>query len=360
MKIFVLSADFTPNSPAWMNIFWPHYNAIAESAPTVHLCTPQNIVGKGPLPKLDLKRQNRAYGRQLREQVLSELDPNGPNILLVWALRSRDIDRAALLEPIWDKFSHHVLAVVDNLKPDHVHNHVQGRYDKITCFCGDLAGDFEKMTGTETLYSPPHTDTLTFHNATPYRPIDLLIVGRRNPDVYYPMHRHFNMAGRNRFSLDFVSRTRNTRYTSEEEFRLLATTYAKAKTAFCFEPSKQPRFHSRSPLTERWVHAWTSGCTVIGTTPTGKGVAEASDWKDAMVDLPEDPNDAIEAAEAILSDEAGLAERRVRNVAEALRRHDTRHRLSRLLDALDLPRPDALTVGLENLKMQADTIEAGP
>ena len=166
--------------------------------------------------------------------------------------------------------------------------------------------------------------------------------------------------GQDRLSLDFVSRTRNTRYTSEEEFRLLAATYGKSKTAFCFDPSKLDRFHARSPLTERWVHAWTTGCTVIGTAPTGAGVAAASDWPEAMIDLPETPLEAIEATEAILSDEAGLARRRVRNVAEALRRHDTRHRLGQLLDDLDLPRPEALKAGIEALQSKADAIEADP
>ena len=359
MKIFVLSPDLTADSPPWINIFWPHYNAIASAVPTVHLSSPETLRGRGWLPKVDRWQQRRAHGRRLVDQVLSELDPGGPNILLVWALRGSDIERATMLDPVWERFSHHVLAVVDNLQAKHVATHAQGRYERVTCFCGDLTKDFETTTGIRSLHFPPHTDALNFHNATPYRPIDLFIVGRRDLELYPPIHRHFNAPGRDRLSLDFVSRTRNTRYDSEEEFRLLATTYAKAKAAFCFDPSKLSRFHSRSPLTERWVHAWTAGCTVIGTAPTGAGVAEASDWQDAMIDLPEGPGAAIEAIEALLSDEAGLAERRVRNVAEALRRHDTRHRLCALLDDFDLPRPEALTTGIEALKARADAIEAG-
>ena len=78
-----------------------------------------------------------------------------------------------------------------------------------------------------------------------------------------------------------------------------------------------------------------------------------------MIDLPLDLGAAIKGIEALLSDEAGLAERRVRNAAEALRRHDPRHRLCALLDDFDLPRPDALTTGIEALKARADAIEAG-
>ncbi len=359
MKIFVVSPDFTADSPAWINIFWPHFNAIASSVPTVHLSTPEPPEDQPGIPMINRWKRFRANRQRLVDQVLSELDPDGPNILLVWALRGSDIERAMMLDPVWERFSHHVLAVVDNLQPKHAAAHVQGRYERITCFCGDLTKEFEAKTEIPTLYFPPHTDALTFHNTTSYRPIDLFIVGRRNAGVYFPIHHHFNAPGQDRLSLDFVSRTRNTRYTSEEEFRLLATTYGKSKTAFCFDPSRLDRFHERSPLTERWVHAWISGCTVIGTAPTGTGVAEASNWPEAMIDLPEDPDAAIEATAAILSDEAGLARRRVRNVAEALRRHDTRHRLGQLLDDLDLPRPKALTAGIDQLHSQADALLAG-
>lgn len=358
MKIFVVSPDFTAESPAWINIFWPHYNAIASAVTTVHLSSPEPPENQPGLAALNRWKRKRTHGRRLVDRVLAELDPDGPNILLVWALRGSDIERAMMLDPVWERFDHHVLAVVDNLQPKHAASHVQGRYERITCFCGDLTRDFEETTEIRTLFFPPHTDALTFHNATPYRPIDLFLVGRRDAKVYFPIHRHFNAMGQDRLSLDFVSRTRNTRYTSEEEFRLLAATYGKSKAAFCFDPSKLDRFHARSPLTERWVHAWTSGCTVIGTAPTGRGVAEASGWPEAMIDLPDDAQAAIEATHAILSDEAGLERRRIRNVAEALRRHDTRHRLGQLLDDLNLPRPAALTAGIEALKNRADAIEA--
>ena len=327
--------------------------------PTVHLSTPEPPEDHPGIPWLNRWKRFRAHRQRLVDQVLSELDPDGPNILLVWALRGSDIERAMMLDPVWERFSHHVLAVVDNLQPKHAAAHVKGRYERITCFCGDLTKDFEETTEIPTLFFPPHTDALTFHNPAPYRPIDLFIVGRRDAGVYFPMHQHFNAPGQNRLSLDFVSRTRNTRYTSNEEFRLLTATYGKSKTAFCFDPSKLGRFHARSPLTERWVHAWTCGCTVIGTAPTGTGVTEASDWPEAMIDLPSDPEEAIEATTAILSDENALAKRRIRNVAEALRRHDTRHRLCQLLGDLDLPRPEALTTGIATLKARADALLAG-
>ncbi len=359
MKIFILSSDFTSDSPTWINIFWPHYNAIAQSVPTVHLSMPHTLQGAGLVPGFDLWQLRRAHRKRLVDQVLAELDPDGQNVLLVWALRSQDCIDAELLDTVWDRFSHHILSIVDNIQPKHIRDHVQERYDQITSFCDDLARDLETLTGIPSLYFPPHTDTLTFHCPRPFRPIDLFVVGRRNKSLYPAIHRHFNESDRDRFSLDFVSRTRNTSYDSKEEFQLLMATYSRAKAAFCFDASHVPRFKGRSPLTERWVHAWTAGCTVIGSTPTGKGTSEQMDWQEAAIDLPDEPDTAIEMIKALLEDAEGLERRRLRNVTEAMRRHDTRLRLHRLLTELDLPIPEDLTAGLAKLENAASQLSYG-
>lgn len=360
MKIFILSADLSKDSPAWMNIFWPHYNAIAQSVPTVLLSSPDyRDENRTPVDRLKEWRQRAGHRSRLISDVLRQLDPQGPNLLIVWALRRRDIERARLLYSVWDKFSHKALSIVDNMSPEYAVDDIRGRYDLITCFCGDLAVKYEQRTSIPTLYFPPHTDTLTFHCVRPFRPVDLFVVGRRDRDVYPQIHRYFNEDGRDRFSLDFVSRTRNTSYDSEEEFRLLIATYSRSKAAFCFDASHVSRFKGRSPLTERWVHAWTAGCTVIGSTPTGKGTSEQMSWQEATIDLPGEPDTAIEMIEmieAILEDTEGLERRRLRNAAEAMRRHDTRLRLHWLLTELGLPIPQDLTDGLARLQDAADKL----
>lgn len=362
MKIFVLSAPLDGSGPVWMNIFWPHYAAIADSVPTA-LLTARDVSGLPPRKRLDWlkfwKPSPLGDGRDLQARALAEIDPDGPNILLVWALNRSDTERADLLAPVWDRFSHKVLSLVDNVEPEHVIDKVRGRYDLITSFCGDLAPAYEAATGTRTLFFPPHTDALRFHNTDAYRPIDLFVVGRRDKPVHRAAHQRFNVPGSGRLSVDHVSRSRNFSYTAEEDFRLLMAGYGRSKLAFCFEASAIDRFRGRSPLTERWPHAWAAGCTVIGSTPSGTGVAEATGWPEATIDISGDPETAIAEIEALLADEEGLAARRVRNVEEALRRHDTRHRLATLLDALDLPRPPGLVAGLQRLDRAAVAVRGG-
>lgn len=361
MKVFILTSALDGSGPVWMNIFWPHYAAIADSVPTELLTVPDMFEDTSRTRFDRLKFWKPAPfgdGSALRRQVLARLDDDGPNILIVWALLRRDIERADLLAPIWDRFSHRVLSIVDNIEPEYALDKVAGRYDLITSFCGDLARAYETAASTPAIFYPPHTDVLGFHVTGDYRPMDLFVVGRRDKALHTPLHKHFNAPGSGRLSVDHVSRMSNFSYSAEEDFRLLMAGYGRSKLAFCFEASGNVRFRSRSPLTERWPHAWAAGCTVIGSTPTGTGVAEAADWPEATIDLPAEPSAAIEMIEALLSDEAGLRTRRLRNVEEALRRHDTRHRLARLLDELSLTRPPGLVAGLERLAETAGSVRA--
>lgn len=383
MKVFILTQDLSASGQVWMNVFWPHYNAIAESVPTEIIAMP-NSVGEATwrrrLRRLlrfpaalmadDSEQKLRADGftssgiakfdaraaRAVIQKVKSQLDPSGPNILLVWALRYSDVARISRLLPIWGAFDYKILSIVDNLNLAHVQNMIAGRFDLITSFCGDLAREFGNATKLPTLYFPPHTDVLNFAEPGAYRPIDFFVVGRRNPDIHAPLHQHYNRPGSNRLSIDYVSRTLNFSYPREVEFQLLMSAYGRSKMAFCFEAGAVHRFKNRSPLTERWVHAWASGCSVIGTRPTGAGVDTAADWPEATIDLPADPDAARDLTDSLLADTAGLAERRLRNVEQAMRQHDTRLRLAQILDTLDVARPESLNDGLARLNTKADEL----
>jgi hypothetical protein len=256
---------------------------------------------------------------------------------------------------IWKDFDVRLLLVVDTVQPDHLRRSTLSRFDLILSHCADVAVEFTKSSGIPSMYFPPHSDVLNYHSLSDYRPIDLLLVGRRDPRRHTPIHRHFNVPGAQRLSLDFVTRTQTTPLPAEE-FELLISTYGRSNAAFCYEPSDIPRFRRRSPFTARWLHAWMSGCTVLGKAPTGTGTFEQMDWPDATIDLPDDPEASIEAVEEILNDEARLEKRRKRNVFEALRRHDTRRRLKSLLDELGVALPDPLVTELGRLDTYTDEV----
>jgi hypothetical protein len=357
MRLFILGPDLTATQPVWMNIFWPFYKAAAQSVPTTLLSVPnETSLHRRSSQWLSLNTHHRSLRRRLLQKVTDELNPNGGNILIVLALRPADVTLAKILDPVWGKFDHTVLKIVDALEPRHLPSTVLRKFDLVTCFCGNLAASYEKEAGLQSLYFPPHTDVLSYHSERSYRPVDLIVVGRRDWGSHLPLHHHFNAPNCERLFLDFVTRTKRPSLAADE-FQLLMSMYGRSKVAFCFEPSRNPRFAGRSPLTGRWIHAWAAGCTIIGSTPKGLGVDAQMDWPEATIELPSNPEDAIWFAEQLLEDEEGLARRRRRNVIEALRRHDTRLRLRDLLVHLGIPLPETLRAGLKRLNERASALE---
>ena len=356
MKLFILSDELSGNGPVWMNIFWPHYTAYASSVPTVLMDTPYQPPTHSRLKFfLQTRADRRAHGDRLCDLMRQEKTADGPNILIVWALNVRDIVRSQLLDPVWDEFDHKVLWILDTVNPDHVQTDDLQRFDKIASICGDIARDFEAKLNRPVLYMPPHTDVLTFGTTDGFRPLDMLVIGRRLRALYDPIHMHFNQPGQKRISADLMTRTVNFSGSAEEECKLLMAAYARAKISFCFEPSQShPRFRGYSPLTERWPHSWASGCTVVGKRPTGQGADEQMDWPESTLELPDAPDDAIAFIEKLLEDTVGLQRRRVVNFAEAARRHDSRYRLRKLLTELDVPLPGGLIDGLTRLDRVAN------
>jgi hypothetical protein len=357
MKLFLLTDNLSDGGPIWINILWPTVKVYSECFDVTLLEVPPNDAVRRPrgLAKLDTWRRMRRQGRSWDAQIRRDLDPSGPNVLLVWAASTNTVAWSRALEPVWPLFSHKVLQVLDTMQPEHVSKDDLAKFDLVTCFCRDLGDAYAAKTNQPTLFLPEHLDTLSFHCFGGFRPLDLLLVGRRDDRHHRPLYAHFNAPQRDRIFIDLVTRGQ-TAMTRQQEFRLLMSAHAKAAAAFCYETGDVPRFRGRSPLLSRWVHAWTSGCTVFGTRPRGGGTEELMDWPEATIELPADAKDAIELVEATLSDGKGMALRRYRNVLEAVRRHDTRYRVAQILGHLDLPLSAPLVTGLEQLDELAEQV----
>ena len=356
MKIFYVFDDFYSEGPVWLNVLWPQYKALTEVVDTVYIPKPAKERNTSRLARLlsrspVISRSNR----ELHEHIINNLDPVGPNVLLVLALRYQDIDWVRRLHPIWSAFTHTVLCLTDVFESRFMSPGVVQKFDLVTSYCEDLRGELTKTFNVPTLFLPSHTDVLNYHSAQSYRPIDLLLVGRRDKYLHPGLHQHFNARNRNRVFLDFVTRTQ-TPITVQNEFELLMATYSRSAAAFCYESSGMPRFLGRSPMTGRWVHAWASGCTVFGGKPRGLGVEKLVNWPESVIELPSQLSDAIEIIEETLANEQGLLERRYRNVTEALLRHDSRYRYRDILTALSLPLPSKMLDAIGLLEEKAQQI----
>jgi hypothetical protein len=210
-----------------MSIFWPHYQAYSQSVPTTFLPMPTPIDHRGVIRRrLNRVASWRTTTPEQVRRVREQLDERGPNILLVYALNSRNVEDSRLLDPVWELFDVRLLNLVDTVQPDHLPKGSVSRFDMILSFCPDLAAQFQRETGVQSVHYPPHCDVLAYHSIRENRPIDLILVGRRDPVRHAPLHRYFNAPERDRLFLDFVTRTQATPL-AEEEFGLLMATYSR-------------------------------------------------------------------------------------------------------------------------------------
>ena len=361
MKIHFLGRSLDGDGHVSRNNSSGHLEAIRSCVETAELSIPfevVNVVG-GPVKKIRARWSLRSVGRRLAERMESELGTPGPHVLLHTVLSGWDLRLIEHLGSIWNAFDHRVVNVIENIRPDHPVAPVLSRYDFMTCFCDDLRMKLEAAIRRPSLHWPSHTNVLAFASLQPRRPVDILQVGRRDRARFDRLDAHCRTATAGRpFLLDFTTRP-NPAFpdSGPVELERLMGAYARSKVAVCETAETTPRFEGRSPLTTRWVHGWAAGCTVVGTRPTGSGVAELIDWPESTLEWPDDPEMEIPFLESLLADEQGLRRRRHRNVAEALRRFDTRHRLASLLDALGIAKPDPLQAALDRLEVEARLAE---
>ena len=342
MKLFVLVDDLADAGPLWLNPVAAQLSLLGQMFDLTLLQIPAPEPAGHPLLLRARERlARRAKRAEWAAQVRAQHDPNGPNLLIVWAGQGRNLRWADALGPVWDLFSHHVLYVADAMRPEDVAPERLGRYELITSFCDDLRALYAGATPTPTLFLPPHLDTLRYASVSASRPIDLLLVGRRDDRWHRALQDHYGCGPGERLLIDYVSRGQ-TPQTRAQEMQMLMKTYARSAIALCYEPSENFRFRGLSPVLERWMHAWVSGCTIVGTRPRSAAAAPLMDWQGAMFDLPDMAPRAIDLIEALLDDPAGMALRRHRNRREAVARHDTRLRVAVLLDQLGLAYPQAL------------------
>ena len=360
MKIHFLSRSLHDNGRVFRNNSAAHLQACASVAEVSELGIPSDIADEVDTlgGKMQSLRKIREARPELIARIKEETSSPGPHILLHTVMSPWDLRVANRLAPVWDRFDHRIVNVIESLGPEVRGTEIMSRYDLLTCFCEDLRMELERAFGLSSLHWPAHTDVLGYASVGSDRPIDLLQVGRRDLAQYERIDTYCRSATDRPFLLDFSTRPNASHPSSAAvEFERLMNTYARAQVAFCETPATIPRFKGRGPLTARWVHGWTAGCTVIATRPMGSGVDALTDWPESMLEFPENPDDEIPFILDVLSDEEGLHRRRHRNVAEALRRHDTRHRLAALFDRLNLPRPERLKSTLESIESKAEAID---
>lgn len=359
MKVTFLFQDLEGPGPVWRNGFWPILSVFNQYTDVQFVTIRRESWASRSWIGLGKGIVARAQRTTLKR---TRLDSKKSTVRLRFgiALNQWMVDAISAVDHDLAYHTHSVLYVSENVEPYPTHLRTWRVHDLILCFCPELASIIEERTGVRTLYWPPHSDVLGLHSLRRARPIDLLVMGRTDTDFLFHLQDLMLDDRLPLTVLDYVTRPNEDRTRSaEKEFRLLCDMHSRARAVTCFEPSGLERYKGRSPLLGRWVYAWMSGTSVFGTAPLNPISQLEMDWPGAMFQLPSRQEDAVDLIRATLTDKPLMDAQSHRNVAEAMRRHDTRHRIVGLLRALGLEPSSKLVEDAERCIDLAERIEKG-
>ncbi len=106
---------------------------------------------------------------------------------------------------------------------------------------------------------------------------------------------------------------------------------------------------SNSLLTLRWFECSGAGCAVVGKRPSSPLLEKFMGWEDATIELPDDVNAGIDMIHRFLKDKDRLAVINQRNYLQNVALNDWSYRFKAMLDILELPTPEPLSVTLGKL-----------
>lgn len=120
--------------------------------------------------------------------------------------------------------------------------------------------------------------------------------------------------------------------------------------------STHPTSAKLSYIGPRWFESLAAGTVLVGRAPNSDDRFRLLNWKDATIDLPENPYLAPDVIEELLRDEERLREVSKRNLKEMYGGHDWRHRLVTIYEREGFEVDSRMLCSLENLSRWSDKL----
>jgi len=312
-------------------------------------------------PKLDISLGKLIAGRYRRVGGLEFA--REPNVLLLIGMGPPALRMLDKLGP-WRRKCSLVAAYIIDLYPGALNRfdpRIVNKLDHLFISYEQMLEPVRARFKTPVTFIPQACDALGHGACGGNRPIDVVGYGRQIEGVHESLQKTFNSPGTGK--VYFHSTFKHTRVKNWREDRMLfwkIMRRAKISLAYCFVETNRDTALGVSPLTARWFEAITAGCAIVGRRPRSPDADRLLDWRDAVIDLPEETRQCVPFLEALIGDTERMAGISRRNYLEALRRHDWRHRLRDMFDALGLPLPAGAIRDLAALKAKADELELKP
>ena len=207
-------------------------------------------------------------------------------------------------------------------------------------------------------------DCLSWACVSGDRSIDLIGFGRQPPSY----HKQFQQAFHNPQSALIYLHSPIGAAAGDDvwiERPMMLKLLQRSKMSLAFHLSVEPqnaRPRAASFVTSRWFESLASGCVVVGRRPPGQMSEELFSWKNALIELSDDPGESAAMIAVLASDAKFLEATRVQNVIEMCYLHDWRYRIRDIYQHFGLQQPLPLQDSLvlldrliEKLKLDAGT-----
>lgn len=192
--------------------------------------------------------------------------------------------------------------------------------------------------GVPFTYIPIGVDAVRFGSARQVRFIDLNGYGRQPPTVSNHLADAMN-AGENDLFYQYTDHQQAptiTDPTRHREHFWKMLTHSKIALAYAPEAYDPHGRFDCSFVGQRWFESMAAGCVVVGRRPSAPECDVLFDWPDAIIELPEEPREAVAAVLRLLDEPDRLARCSRRNNREAVARHDWRHRIAAMAEITGL------------------------
>ncbi|MBL4907891.1 MAG: glycosyltransferase family 1 protein [Sneathiella sp.] len=106
----------------------------------------------------------------------------------------------------------------------------------------------------------------------------------------------------------------------------------------------------------RWYESLAAGAVVVGQSPKTEEALALLDWRDATIDLPDDPERALKKIMELLDSPDDLRQIGNRNTQQMFLKHDWRYRIEKMLIETGFPRVQSLDRQIQELKERSKNI----
>ncbi|HIK18357.1 MAG TPA: glycosyltransferase family 1 protein [Leptolyngbyaceae cyanobacterium M33_DOE_097] len=285
---------------------------------------------------------------------------HSPKVLLIPAIHGHQLHALSAIKDWRKQFDIVAAYVFDawnfDIYPDYVR-----QFDHLFVPMPELVEPLHQTFQIPVSFLPFGSDALQHGSNEDGRFIDLLSYGRIPEAFHRAFSEAFNQPGSEQLYYRATPRASssypNRPYRDREDIRdrrLFYQLLRRTKLAIAFDTMYPGMREFPYPfITIRWFECSATGCGIVGKRPTTPAADELLNWRDATIELPDNPQRSVEMIRSLLDDPHRLQAIRSRNYKHNLARHDWRWRIEQMLQTLGLPIPHPLERTLHLLRLKA-------